>query len=303
MPVLTHVPATTPVDEIARIVLRDGAVIVDDVVDSSVLDQVSAEMQPYVDNSPHGNSTISGRKTKRTGGLCGRSAGARDLIMHPLVRGVMANVITHSTGFQLINTEIISIDPSEGHQPLHRDQDIWPFPFPPGYETMCSMMWPLNQDYTVKNGATRVIPGSHKTGFRSSFDDAEIVQAEMTRGSVLFWTGSVYHSGAANKSDLPRQGVMCSYGAGWLRQEENQYLAVAPEVAKELDDDVLRMMGYERPNQSIGNGIDRSHPLGVFRPELAMPNYNDLSVPNYFPYAGDMEPVVSAVPEAVPTSV
>ncbi len=299
MPVLIHVPATTPVEEIARIVLRDGAVIVDDVVDPSVLDQVSVEMQPFIENTNHGNSTIAGRQTRRTGGLCGRSAGARELIMHPLVRGVMANVITDSKGYQLINTEIITIEGGESPQPLHRDQDIWPYPFPPGYETMCSMMWPLNSDYTHLNGATRVIPGSHKTGYRSSFDDAEIVQAEMTRGSVLFWTGSVYHSGAANKSDLPRQGVMCSYGVGWLRQEENQYLAVPPEAAKDLDDEVLRMMGYERPNQSIGNAVDRSHPLGVFRPELANPGQNDLSVPNYFPYAGDMEPLPKAAAPSV----
>ena len=294
MPELCHVSACTPVEEIARVILRDGAVIVDDVVAPALLDRLQAEMQPFIDATRYGNSTISGRATRRTGGLAGRSAAARDLMMHPLVRGVMRHVITHPVGLQLSNTELITIDPGELHQPLHRDQDIWPFPFPPGYEPLCSMMWPLNGDFTIENGATRVVPRSHKTGFRSSFRDEEIVQAQMTRGSVLFWTGSVYHSGAANNSDSPRQGVMVSYSAGWLRQEENQYLAVPYEIAREFDDDLLRIMGYERPNHSIGNGIDRSHPLGIFRPELAKPNQNDQSLPNYFPYAGDSDPIVPA---------
>jgi ectoine hydroxylase-related dioxygenase (phytanoyl-CoA dioxygenase family) len=285
MSVLTHLPATATAEEIAAVIHRDGAVVVDDLVETTLLDQVSAEIQPYVDATPTGGNEFAGVVTSRTGGLAGRSAGARELIMNPLVLSVGKLVLADTKAMQLMNTEIISIGATETVQPLHRDQDAWPYPFPPGYEPEFSVMWPLNTDFTLDNGATRLVPGSHRTGARNTFEENEILQAEMTRGSVLIWTGSVYHGGGANRSGLVRQGVNIAYALGWLRQEENQYLAVPPEIATTLDDDLLRLMGYERPALSLGNAVDRSHPLSVFRPELAHPGETEIDDIGSFPLA------------------
>jgi ectoine hydroxylase-related dioxygenase (phytanoyl-CoA dioxygenase family) len=275
---VTRLSATATPEDVALCMHRDGACIVENLVPTQLLDQISFEIQPYVDKTPPGNIDEVGLVTTRTGGLAGRSPAARELIMHPLILAVGKLVLAKTDAMQLMNTEIISIGASETAQPLHRDQDVWGYPFPPGYEPEFSVMWPLNTDFTVENGATRLVPGSHRTGARASFDDAEIERATMTRGSVLIWTGSVYHGGSANSSGVVRQGVNIAYAVGWVRQEENQYLAVPPEVATTLDDDLLRLMGYERPSPGSGNGVDRSHPLGVFRPELARPGEIDLTL-------------------------
>jgi hypothetical protein len=275
---VARLAATATPEEIALCIYRDGACIVEDLAPTELLDQISFEIQPYVDKTPPSNTTFGGLATTRTGGLAGRSPAARQLITHPLILAVGKLVLAKTDAMQLMNTEIISIGDSETAQPLHRDQDVWPYPFPPGYEPEFSVMWPLNTDFTVENGATRLVPGSHRTGVRNSFDDAEIERATMSRGSVLIWTGSVYHGGSANTSGIVRQGVNIAYAVGWLRQEENQYIAVPPEVATTLDDDLLRLMGYERPSPGAGNGVDRSHPLGVFRPELARPGEIDITM-------------------------
>ena len=72
-------------------------------------------------------------------------------------------------------------------------------------------------------------------------DDAEAaqippIQAEMARGACLFYDGKILHGGGANRSDSDRQGVNLTYSVGWVRQEENQYLACPAEIARSLDD-------------------------------------------------------------------
>ena len=87
----------------------------------------------------------------------------------------------------------------------------------------------------------------------------------MKRGSVLFYEGKVLHGGGANSSSGVRQGVNITYGVGWVRQEENQYLACPPEIARTLDDDLLKMMGYQQGAFSLGYVGDQQDPLAVLR--------------------------------------
>jgi ectoine hydroxylase-related dioxygenase (phytanoyl-CoA dioxygenase family) len=139
------------------------------------------------------------------------------------------------------------------------------FPFPPDYHVQCNTMWALTE-FTAENGATHIAPGTSAM----SDDDAALVataQAEMPRGSVLFYDGKVVHGGGANRSDTTRRGVNITYAVGWVRQEENQYLACSPDVARTLDDDLLRMMGYQEGAFALGYVGDQQDPLAVLRGE------------------------------------
>jgi ectoine hydroxylase-related dioxygenase (phytanoyl-CoA dioxygenase family) len=89
----------------------------------------------------------------------------------------------------------------------------------------------------------------------------------MPRGSVLFYDGKVVHGGGANRSSSTRRGVNITYAVGWVRQEENQYLACSPEVARGLDDDLLKMMGYQEGAFALGYVGDQQDPLAVLRGE------------------------------------
>jgi hypothetical protein len=275
--------AVSPGD-IADVVHRDGVCLVEDLVEPSVLDQIASDMRPYIESTPTCNVELGGVRTRRTGGLASRSSAAREIIMHPRVIEAGRLIMAEAPSIQISNTEIISIGPGEEAQALHRDQDIWDYPFPPGCEITFSVMWPIT-DFTNKNGATRLVVGSHRSGRRDVIKEDEIQQAAMRKGSVLIWSGSLYHGGGTNSSDAVRQGVMLAYSVGWLRQEENQYLVVPKDIAAGLDHEFLKMLGYARGGQALGNAIDRSDPLGVFVPGLSRPGQIDPDLLEGYPLA------------------
>jgi ectoine hydroxylase-related dioxygenase (phytanoyl-CoA dioxygenase family) len=82
---------------------------------------------------------------------------------------------------------------------------------------------------------------------------------------VLLYSGSVHHGGGASSSDEVRTGINLTYARSWLRQEENQYLSVPLEVARTLDDDLLRLLGFARGAYALGYVDDGRDPLDVVR--------------------------------------
>ncbi len=261
---LTSLTPDTPPSEIASFLGEHGYAIVTDVVGDDTLDRLQAEARPFIDGSATGRDTYDGRFTRRTGALIARCPTARELVMHPVALDTAQAFLAHVTAVQLHLTQIITIQPGETAQKLHRDQMAFDFfPFPANYHVQCNTMWALT-DFTAANGATHIAPGT------SAMDDesAALVataQAEMPRGSVLFYDGKVLHGGGANASSDVRMGVNITYAVGWVRQEENQYLACPTEIARTLDDDLLRLMGYQQGAFALGYVGDQQDPLSLLR--------------------------------------
>lgn len=242
----------------------DGGAIIDRLVDPGIFDTMRSELAPFMAVTPYGDD-FSGHRTRRTGGLVARAPSSHQLVMHPLVVGAVGSVLAHATAFQLHLTQIISIEPDQDAQYIHRDQWAFDFfSFPTGYEVTCNTIWAMT-DFTEENGATRLIPGSHRLDDKLVFTQDDTEPAEMERGSVLLYTGAMYHGGGANRSGASRDGVNITYCAGWLRQEENQYLTVPPEIARELPDDLLRMIGYAPGAYALGYVDDLRDPIAVLR--------------------------------------
>jgi Phytanoyl-CoA dioxygenase (PhyH) len=266
---IKHLPASASADEICTALSDDGCVVVDNVVRPEVMDEVARELRPFAENTPLGPDDFSGRRTRRTGGLIARSPKSRELVMHPVVLGATAKMLGHATSFQLHLTQIISIGPGEPAQTIHRDQWAFDFfPFPRGYEVQCNTIWAMT-DFTAENGATRVIPGSNHFDDKLRFTEADTEPAEMSKGSVLFYTGAIYHGGGANRSKEIRTGINITYNVSWLRQEENQYLSVPLDIARTLPVDLLRLMGYRLGAYALGYVDDTRDPIEVVRPDLA----------------------------------
>ncbi|HSP99335.1 MAG TPA: phytanoyl-CoA dioxygenase family protein [Candidatus Dormibacteraeota bacterium] len=247
--------------DIAAGLAAEGCAIVERLVDPATLDRAGAELKPWLDATPCGRDEFAGFNTRRTGGLLGRSATCRELVQHPTVLDTTRAVLAHATSFQLHLTQVIAIGPGEPGQTIHRDQWAFDFfPFPLGYEVQCNTIWAMT-DFTEANGATRIIPGSHRREDRLQFTPEDTVAAEMAAGSLLLYTGSLYHGAGANRSDSVRYGLNLTYSVSWLRQEENQYLAVPAEVARTFDEPLLRLMGYARGAYALGYVDDLRDPL------------------------------------------
>ena len=265
---LTHLAATASGEEVSAALERDGAVIVDAVLSSAQVDDVMMELRPWIEKTNPGPDTFAGKNTRRTGALIARSPKCRELVMHPLALATCNKFLGHATSYQLHLTQVISIGPGEPAQQIHRDQWAFDFfSFPKGYEVQCNTIWAMT-DFTEQNGATRVIPGSNRFDDKLRFTEADTIPAEMSKGSVLFYSGSVYHAGGANRSNEVRTGINITYNLSWLRQEENQYLAVPQDVAKTLPIELLRLIGYQRGAYALGYVGNLLDPIQVVRPDI-----------------------------------
>ncbi len=278
---IEHLPNDATPDQVAKMLERDGCVVVDQLADVALLARFRDEIGPYMDATKIGTDAFAGKSTKRTGALIARSPAARELVMHPTVVGTTKLALAHAKNFQLHLTQVIAIGPGESGQDIHRDQWAYDFfPFPKGYEVQCNTLWAAT-DFTERNGATRVIPGSHLYDDKLRFQQSDTVPAEMEQGSVLFYSGALYHGGGANRSASVRIGINITYNVAWLRQEENQYLSVPREIARELPDPLLRMMGYARGAYALGYIDDLRDPieaLGRTPSEMGMGNLPDLEL-------------------------
>jgi ectoine hydroxylase-related dioxygenase (phytanoyl-CoA dioxygenase family) len=263
---IAHLPSNCIPDDVAAIVRRDGACIVDGMASTTLLDRIHQELEPYFQATPEGPDSFSGRLTRRTGALIARSPACRDLVTHPLAVETARALLSEATNIQLHLTQAIAIGPNESAQPLHRDQWAFDFfPFPRGYDVQCNTIWALTE-FTEENGATRIVPGSNTAEDGLTFDPESTEPAVMDRGSVLFYSGSVYHGGGANRSSSTRIGLNITYNVAWLRQEENQYLSVPRQVAETLPIDLLRLMGYDRGAYALGYIDDLRDPIEAVRP-------------------------------------
>lgn len=259
---IRHLGADATAEEVVEVLRADGAVVIDNLVSPEVIDAFNAEMAPYLDACPHGAENFTGTATKRVGSLVARSETCRnELVMHPTIIGATESLLGHASNFQLHLTQVISIGPGETAQPIHRDQWAFDFyQFEQGYEVQCNTLW-AGTDFSEVNGGTRVVPGSNNADADARFGFDDSVGVEMSKGSVLVYTGSVHHGGGVNTSDDYRMGINITYNVAWLRQEENQFLAVPKEMAATFDDELAKLLGYSRGAFALGYVGDNQDPL------------------------------------------
>lgn len=152
----------------------------------------------------------------------------------------------------------IAILPGETKQPLHADDQLIPIPRP-HVPLVCNSMWAIT-DFTEDNGATRVVPGSHKWDKPPHVGAKyESIQAVMPAGSVMVYNGSLWHGGGANHADERRVGIAMNYCAGYIRQQENQQLGIPRQLAATFPRRLQEMIGYSIYAGLIGH-IDKTHP-------------------------------------------
>lgn len=204
--------------------------------------------------TPTGRNDFEGTTTRRIYGLMAKTRAFDGPATDPLVLGVLDRMLGE---YQLSAPQGIEISPGEKQQALHRDDGGYPVPRPRG-EIVLNTMWALD-DFTEANGATHVVPGSHRWLDQRPDADTVTKRAVMPAGSVMFFVGGVYHGGGANTTDKPRLGVILEYCASWIRQHENQYLAVPRSVVRDLSPRLQELLGYNVRGSFMGHA-DGRHP-------------------------------------------
>jgi ectoine hydroxylase-related dioxygenase (phytanoyl-CoA dioxygenase family) len=241
---------------------RDGYAVVESLLSADEAAAVRTGLRDVLDRTPTGRNDFEGFSTRRIYALFAKTRAFDPLALHPLLLGVLDAVLGPS--YQLSAPTGIEIGPGEKAQFLHMDDGIYPLPRPHP-EVVLNSMWALD-DFTEENGATRVVPGSHRWTDRIPVDPDETVTVTMPAGSVLFILGTLWHGGGANRTDTPRLGVLLEYAAGWLRQQENHVLAVPPEIVRTLPERLQELIGYGIHPPFVGY-VDGRHPRRVLDAE------------------------------------
>ena len=202
---------------------RDGGLVILNYLSDERLERVRNALATAISGLPWCNTyhayedEFFGHKTKRLHGLLQYGAELEACLMHPraldLAPQIVGGPVIMSTG------ELMAIGPEETQQRLHRDADSWQRSGL-SKEFLFSVNIALT-DFRRENGATVVVPGSHRWPGDRQPTDGEFAYAEMPAGSALAYLGNVIHSGGENVTDEVRMGLYFGYIPSWLRPLEN----------------------------------------------------------------------------------
>jgi ectoine hydroxylase-related dioxygenase (phytanoyl-CoA dioxygenase family) len=191
------------------------------------------------------------------------------LPLHPTARGLATHVLGRDHLLSAMDSHITY--PGNRPMPLHTDQWWMPQPVTPGTphirqgdlvrgagpygeptrathpiasSFILNMMWMIS-DFTVENGCTRVVPGSHLSGAQPHPDlRADEVQPVGTAGSALIWDGRTWHGSGRNTSEEARYGLTTFFSSPVTRALTNMTYGTRPEVLDGLDDEMRRLLGF-----------------------------------------------------------
>lgn len=250
-------PADAEIVSVVSALREDGAVVVNDLAPVDTVDAIAQELRGYFDtDGTYAQCDFNGYTTLRQTAILAKSVRSADLIGHDRVLEVIDQILLpNCINYRIGSTTAIEVLPGEKNQVLHRDDSIYPARMA-GVEWQVGVMWALT-DFTEENGATRVIPGSHRDWDSYQIDASKAVQKPMKRGSALFYMGSAIHGAGENRSNTPRMGLITTYSLGWLRQEVNQYLTVPMEMVKAYPEKIQRLLGYQNHGPNLGRFPDQ----------------------------------------------
>jgi ectoine hydroxylase-related dioxygenase (phytanoyl-CoA dioxygenase family) len=242
-----------------------GFTVLESVLEDALVDELNEDLRRIEHDHEivPAQNDFEGTHTVRLYNLLAQAPVYQRVPVHPAILPVVEGVL--DKGCLISTVSSIAIDPGETEQMIHSDDQVIALqrPHPP---VVCNSMWALT-DFTEENGATRVVPGSHKLdSYPVPMQEYESIPAEMSKGSVLVWNGALWHGGGANRSDQRRVGLAMNYCAGFIRQQENQQLGIPPEIARGFSKRLQRLVGYGVYRGLIGH-IDKRDPIELLGKE------------------------------------
>jgi ectoine hydroxylase-related dioxygenase (phytanoyl-CoA dioxygenase family) len=253
--------STTEVQGHVERIARDGYTILERAIEPELIDGLAADLDRLERelNVKPARNPFEGTQTLRIYNLLVHGKLWEGIPVHenvlPIVEGVL------DPGCLVSSLSSINIGPDEIAQPIHADDQLIPIP-KPHPPTVCNTMWAVT-DFTDANGATRIIPGTHLANHSPTFGQHyDSIAAEMPKGSVLVWHGSLWHGGGANHTAQRRIGIAMNYCAGYVRQQENQQLGIPREIARGFSPRLRELVGYGIYNGLIGH-IDKRSPVDL----------------------------------------
>lgn len=239
---------------------RDGYIIWENLLDADECRQIKATVAPWLSHT--GRNSFEGHRTQRIYSLLSRTRVCDRLVDHPRVLAVLDRLLMDN--YLLSALQAINIQPGETAQLAHHDDGFYPIPRPRD-PLAAATIWAID-DFTADNGATVLYPGSHRWGRRRPTSEDLAHPVVMPAGSCVFFVGTLWHGGGANSSAAARLAVTAQYCQPWLRPMEAFTLSISRDTAREVSEDIRRMIGYSVHPPFVG-AVDGLHPLRLLEQE------------------------------------
>ncbi|KAJ5726586.1 phytanoyl-CoA dioxygenase family protein [Penicillium malachiteum] len=261
-------PNSAKAEHVVKALIQEGGAVFRGLL------QIEYDVRPFINLDKPWTGDFFPPETRRVCGLAGKSRTFMDLVVgNALYQDVCSILLTstHCSYYgqkreesvshpQLNNTIVFSIGPGARNQELHRDDMIHHNQLPaitsdqyrPGRDTGIGF-FVAGKRTTKQNDATRLIPGSHLWATETPPSEDQAVYAEMNPGNAFIMPSSCFHGRSANKTENEERLVYsCFMTKGYLRQEENQYLAVPSDKVCEYPLEMQRLIGYQVSQPFLG---------------------------------------------------
>ncbi|CBF73898.1 hypothetical protein AN8106.2 [Aspergillus nidulans FGSC A4] len=270
-PGLQYVLPSAPVDDIFYLLKRDGAVVIRNLISHEDLDQTYEEIEDTLNADLEWDGEFFPKETKRANGLIGISPTyVRTQLMHPLFQATSAHFLTTRSTYWWGNKRkesvsrpyvqaalAIQVGPGAKAQPLHCDSYI-------NHRVVDEIA-----EWNDERDANR----ETSLGMSSCPDtpppESAIIVPRLSKGDAFMMLSSLRHGGGNNTTSDQHRLIYCSFATrGFLRQEENQYLAVPGDVVKSYDRATQQFIGYYISEPACGQ-VNQRDPIYVLYPEDA----------------------------------
>lgn len=253
--------ANASADQLANALKQDGVVIVEKLFPASLAEAVQQEAEPILSQQTTGGGAFFGDSIRSVSEPIVQLPSYREMLINPLLLSTGDAVLgANSKSWTFSASGMLAVQGGgEKNQPLHRDDLIYEYlPRGTGQPTYVMSTLFAISDFTIENGATRFVPGSHLWETDREANEDEVEQATMPKGSIAIWLGHTLHGFAKNQTDEQRLGIPLTSCLGWLRQEQNLYYIVSPEEAANYPEILIQKIGYKQ--QGIGLGYVPNRP-------------------------------------------
>jgi len=239
---------------------EQGFVVLEDCMGGDLLRELRARIAEVFDEERDraGHEFRTEAHARRLANLVDKGEVFRRAILLPAVVACVRHVLGPQVKLSSLNAR--SADPNgEVPQPLHVDMSA--LPDEQGY-WVCNTVWMLD-DFTAENGATRVIPGSHRWGRRPQDElgdprapHPQEVLVLGRAGSIAVMNAHAWHGGTANRTTRPRLAMHAFYCRRDKPQQQYQKQLLRPEVQAACSPELREMLALDDPlNDAVSASV------------------------------------------------
>ncbi|MCY3885486.1 MAG: phytanoyl-CoA dioxygenase family protein [Gammaproteobacteria bacterium] len=251
------------IPKVVQRVNEHGYAVVPEFLDLKVLSRLRSDLKPIFDAIGSRESEKFGQQTLHTHNLLAKTRAVDELLLDDRLLSLIEEIL--GPDFQVSGVAAMRPGPGDRRQHLHTDDGHYPIPRPHPPLIVNTLI--ALDPFTAQNGATEVIPKSHRFKERLSQEPATVT-VEMPAGGLLLWDGALWHRGGGNSTkDSYRRSINVNFNLAWLKQRENQFVGVPPEVVVAMPERLQALIGYKLTNFGLGS-VDYQNPIETVKQRL-----------------------------------